>query len=235
MQDGTRFIGLDVSRYEIAVAVAEGSGGDPEWFGKVPNTPDAVAALVRRLRKGGKRLACCYEAGTGGLVLYRHLIKLDCDCLLAAPSCIPMASGDRVKTDRRDALKLARLLRSGDLEPAYTPSEADEALRDVTRTREWAVRLASQGKNRLGKLLLRWGIEPPPSYKKRWTKQYWSWLRGLRFEGARQDVFFEHVLAIVQADERVWRAVSSRSRGRSRPRRTPGSSVPSRPFVASRR
>jgi transposase len=178
----------------------------------VPNTPESVATLVRRLRKSGKRLACCYEAGSGGLVLYRQLIKLDVDCLLAAPSCIPTAPGDRVKTDRRDALKLARLLRSGDLEPAYTPSLEDEALRDVTRTREWAVRLASQAKNRLGKLLLRWGVDPPPAYKKRWTKQYWTWLRTLHFEGARQDVFFEHMLSIIQADQRVVRCDQSLSR-----------------------
>lgn len=206
MQDGTRFVGLDVSRREIVVAVAEGSGGEPQSFGKIENTPEAVTRLVRSLRKGGKRLACCYEAGSGGLVLYRQLSKfVDVDCLVAAPSLIPRAPGERVKTDRRDALKLARLLRSGDLEPAYTPSEEDETLRDVTRMREWAVFDASRAKNRLGKLLLRWGIEPPPTFKKRWTRQYWDWLRTLRFDEIKHPIFTEHVHAIIAADERVRR------------------------------
>jgi transposase len=206
MQDGTRFVGLDVSRREIAVAVAAGSGGEPESFGKIANTPEAITLLVRALRRGGKHLVCCYEAGAGGLVLYRQLTSFaDVECLVAAPSLIPRAPGERVKTDRRDALKLARLLRSGDLVPAYTPCEEEETLRDITRMREWAVFDASRAKNRLGKLLLRWGIEPPPTFKKRWTKQYWNWLRTLRFDDLRQPIFTEHVYAVVAGDERVRR------------------------------
>jgi transposase len=205
MRDNTRFIGLDVSKQTIAVAVAPGAGA-PYFLRTIPNLPDAVVALVRELQQDGAELECCYEAGPTGVGLQRQLTSLGVPCLLAAPSLIPKAPGDRVKTDRRDALMLARLLRSGDLHPAYVPTPDDEALRDLTRARESAQSNATRTKNYLTKLLLRWGVVEPPEYKTRWTDQYWRWLRTLRFPNRTQMVVFaEAILAVEQASERVRR------------------------------
>ena len=205
MRDNTRFVGLDVSKKEIAVAVAPGAGA-PYFLRTIPNLPDAVTALVRELQQDGAELECCYEAGPTGVGLQRQLTSLGVPCLLVAPSLIPKAPGDRVKTDRRDALMLARLLRSGDLHPAYVPTPDDEALRDLTRARESAQFNATRARNYLTKLLLRWGVAEPAEYKTRWTQQYWQWLRALRFPNRMQMVVLtEAILAVEQANERVRR------------------------------
>lgn len=207
MEDGTRFVGMDVSRKQIAVAVAEGSGGVPYTVGTIANLPEAVKKLVRQLEVEGEPLLSCYEAGPTGYWLQRELQALGAYCVVVAPSLTPRKPGDRVKTDRRDALKLARLLRSGELTPCHVPGEEEEGLREVSRTREWAMQECTRAKDRLGKLLLRWGIEEPTGMKKRWTRQYWGWLERLRPSSVnRQTVLTEHVLAVRQAEERLRRA-----------------------------
>ena len=110
----TTFVGLDVHKETIAAAVARAGGGDAESLGIYPNTPEAVRKLLRKLgAKSGLRV--CYEAGPCGYALYRQLKREGIACLVIAPSLVPKKPGDRVKTDRRDARNLARLLRSGDL------------------------------------------------------------------------------------------------------------------------
>src|SRR6476469_39510 len=136
MNDSILFVGLDVHKASVAVAVAEGGrGGDVRWYGDIPNRPEHIRRIAERLGAGGRRLQFCYEAGPCGYGVYRHLRALGHDCIVVAPSLIPMKAGDRVKTDRRDAFMLARLHRAGELTPIWVPDAAHEAMRDLVRAR----------------------------------------------------------------------------------------------------
>ena len=129
-----RYVGLDVHRATIAVAVAE-EEGLPTNHGTIPNEPSSIRKLMVKLGGKAVELRVAYEAGPTGYALHRQLAKLGIECLVAAPSLIPVRPGDKVKTDRRDALKLARLLRSGDLTPVWVPDQEHEALRNLVRSR----------------------------------------------------------------------------------------------------
>ena len=124
-----RYIGLDVHKATISVAIAD--EGAPTSYGRIANDPSAVRTLMTRLGDPKVELHVAYEAGPTGYALHRQLAKMRIDCIVVAPSLIPKRPGDKVKTDRRDALKLARLLRSGDLTPVWVPNEAHEALRNL--------------------------------------------------------------------------------------------------------
>jgi transposase len=150
-----RFIGLDVHAETIAVAIAE-PGGEVRMFGTIPNRPESVRRLIGKLGKP-ESLRACYEAGPTGYVLYWQLTELGVTCEVIAPSLIPIKSGDRVKTDRRDAERLARCHRAGDLTAVWVPDGAHEALRDLVRARLAAKRDQHRARNRLGKFLLRHG------------------------------------------------------------------------------
>ena len=129
-----RYIGLDVHKASISVAIAEASGA-PGSYGHIANDPSAIRKLMTRLGGPGIQLRVAYEAGPTGYGVHRQLTSMGIECLVVAPSLIPKRPGDKVKTDRRDALKLARLLRSGDLTPVWVPDEAHEALRNLVRAR----------------------------------------------------------------------------------------------------
>jgi len=131
-----RFVGMDVHAETIAVAVAE-AGGEVRGHGIIPNRPESVRRLMKKLAEGAK-LKCCYEAGPTGYVLYWQLTQLGVDCEVIAPSLIPTRAGDRVKTDRRDAKRLASCYRAGELTPVWVPDADHEALRDLVRAREAA-------------------------------------------------------------------------------------------------
>jgi transposase len=178
MDKRTTFVGLDVHKETIAVAVATQGGEAAQSLGTIHNAPDAVAALVRKLTAHGP-VEVCYEAGPCGYGLQRQLTDLGVPCLVVAPSLIPTRVGDKVKTDRRDARKLARLLRSGDLTPVWVPDEGHEALRDVSRAREDARDDQHRARQRLSKFLLRLGLRPPAGVGA-WTQRYHAWLDGLR-------------------------------------------------------
>lgn len=137
MQNTPRFIGLAVHKDSIAVAVCEADGRATS-LGVIPNTPEAVVRLIRKLGSA-EHLRVCYKAGPCGDVLYEQLARLRIDCIVVAPSLIPVRAGDRVKTNRRDALKLARCLRNGDPTPVWIPDSAHQALRDLVRAREAAL------------------------------------------------------------------------------------------------
>jgi len=199
MTERTRFVGLDAHARTIAVAVAEEAGA-PDEYGVIPNDPSSVRRLVGRLGGPGMRLVACYEAGPTGYALHRQLETLGVECMVVAPSLVPTRAGDRVKTDRRDALKLARLLRSGDLTAVWVPDEEHEALRDLVRARADAKADALRAKHRLSKLLLRRGIRPPHGVRA-WTERHWAWLGQIRLEEPSAEIVLEDYRSVVRAAE----------------------------------
>jgi transposase len=200
----SRFLGLDVHRDTIAVAVAEETG-QPTSYSTIGNEPGAVRKLIQRLGGPEVRLIAAYEAGPTGYTLHRQLTRLGVECVVVAPSLIPKRAGDRVKTDRRDALKLARLLRSGDLTPIWVPDEAHEALRNLVRSRADAKADELRAKHRLSKFLLRQGIQPPPGVRN-WSERHQQWLNRIHFDQLADRVVFGDYLAEVRAaGERVKR------------------------------
>jgi transposase len=193
-----RYIGLDVHRATIAVAIAEDDGRPPTSYGNIANDPSAIRKLMTRLGGPNVQLRVAYEAGPTGYAVYRQLTTLKIDCCVVAPSLIPVRSGDKVKTDRRDALKLARLLRSGDLVPVWIPDEAHEALRNLVRARADAKADELRAKHRLTKFLLRQGSHPPVGIRN-WSLRFLQWLQQITFEHVADQVVFDDYLAEVRA------------------------------------
>ncbi len=169
-----RCIGLDVHADTIAVAVAE-PNGEVRSLGVIPNRPESIRKLVKKLGSC-ERLRVCYEAGPTGYVIYWQLTSLGVRCEVVAPTLVPVKAGDRVKTDRRDATKLARSYRAGDLTPLWVPDAAHEALRDLVRAREAAKKDQLRARHRLGKFLLRHGRRPATGMTP-WTQRYLAWVR----------------------------------------------------------
>jgi len=199
-----RFVGLDVHADSIAVAVAE-SGGEVRSLGVIPNRPEAVRRLVKRLGLVGP-LRVCYEAGPTGYVLYWQLTEMGVKCEVVAPTLVPVKAGDKVKTDRRDAEKLARCYRAGDLTPVWVPDAAHEALRDLVRARLAAKRDQLRHRHRLLKFLLRHGRRPPENVKA-WTESHLKWVReAVHFEQPAQEATLSDYLNEVdRARERIQR------------------------------
>jgi transposase len=155
-QSSTLFIGMDVHKDSIAVAyVAQDHGAEVMFLGSLGTRQCAIDHLIRKMQSKAKHLIFVYEAGPCGYWLYRYLTKKGYDCWVVAPSLIPKKSGDRVKPDRRDALPLARLARSGDLTAVYVPKVEDEAIRDLPRARDDAISDLKDAKLRLKAFLLR--------------------------------------------------------------------------------
>lgn len=205
MSERTRFVGLDVHKEGIAVGVAEEGGGQPEDHGQIVHDPSAIRKLMGRLGGPGIQLRVAYEAGPTGYAVHRQLTTMGIDCVVVAPSLIPKTPGDRVKTDRRDALKLARLLRSGDLTPVWIPDQAHEALRNLVRSRGDAKADALRAKHRLSKFLLRQGERAPIGVRP-WSAKYESWLNRVTFDQPADQVVFEDYRSVVRASvERVQR------------------------------
>jgi transposase len=201
----SRYIGLDVHRATIAVAIAEEDGQPPTSYGNIANDPSAIRKLMARLGGPKVRLRVAYEAGPTGYAVHRQLTALHIECMVVAPSLIPVRPGDKVKTDQRDALKLARLLRSGDLTAVWVPDEAHEALRNLVRARADAKVDELRAKHRLSKFLLRQGCRPPVGMRN-WSVRFFEWLRQVKFEHVGDQVVFADYLAEVTAGgERVKR------------------------------
>src|SRR5882724_11133427 len=196
-----KFVGLDVHAETIAVAEQD---GEVRSLGVIPNREDSVRKLVRKLGPV-EELRFCYEAGPTGYVLYWQLTSMGAKCEVMAPTLVPVKSGDRVKTDRRDALKLARNYRAGELTAVWVPDAAHEALRDVVRAREAAKKDQLRAKHRLSKFLLRHGRRPPEGTKA-WTGKYWSWLSTVRFEYAAQEAtLLDYRTEVERAGDRIER------------------------------
>jgi transposase len=193
----SKFVGLDVHKATIAVSVADANGGEVRYVGEIANTPEAIEKLVRQLRKGDAHLSFCYEAGPCGYGIYRQLSDLGWDCQVVAPSLIPRKAGERVKTDRRDSLMLARLHRAGELTAVWVPDDAQEGLRDLTRAREDMKHLQRQAKQRLSAFLLRYG--KCYSGKSNWTQAHYRWLEQQKFGQPVQQIVFQEYVDTVKA------------------------------------
>jgi transposase len=177
-------LGLEVHAQTIAVAIAEPEG-DVRSLGTIANHAESIRKMVKKLGPT-EQLRACYEAGPTGYVLYWQLAELGVACEVIAPTLAPMKAGDRVKTDRRDAERLARSYRSGDLTAVWVPDEGSEALRDLVRARESAKLDQLRARHRLSKFLLRSGQRPAMGVKA-WTLAYMAWVRQLRFQQVAQE------------------------------------------------
>lgn len=203
--DSAAYVALDTSKLRNAVAVAEGGrDGEIRYLGEIDNTPPATAKLARKLSKKYRRLTFCYEAGPTGYGLYRQLTSLGHECLVVAPSLIPRKPGDRVKTNRLDALSLAKQLRAGDLTAVWVPDDHHEAVRDLTRARQAASEDERRKRQQVSALLLRQGRVYPG--KKSWGKTHMTWLVSQQLEHLEQRIALEEqLLAVRQAGERMRR------------------------------
>lgn len=199
------YVAFDTSKLRNAVAIAEaGRGGEVRFYGEIENTEGSTAKLVRKLAGKYGRLSFCYEAGPTGYGLYRQLRSLGHECMVVAPSLIPKKAGDRVKTNRRDALGLARLLRAGELTAVWVPDAQHEAMRDLTRAREAAVADLRAKRQQVSAFLLRHGLRF--AGKRSWSKAYTDWLGRLRLAAVEHRIVFEEMLlAVRQAAERIER------------------------------
>lgn len=202
MKEFSKYVGLDVHKDTIAVAVADADGGEARYVGEIAHTPEAITKLRRQLKKGGGQISWCYEAGPCGYGVYRQLSAGGEACQVVAPSLIPKKAGDRVKTDRRDALSLARLHRAGELTAVWVPDQAQEALRDLTRAREDMKHLQQQARQRLSAFLLRHGRRF--TGKSKWTQMHFRWLETVKFEQpVQQIVLQEYIDAVHGCGKRV--------------------------------
>jgi len=207
MKNKVRFLGLDVHAETIAVAIAE-PDGEVRSLGTIANRAESVRKLVKKLGPA-EHLKACYEAGPTGYVLYWQLAELGVACEVIAPTLVPMKAGDRVKTDRRDAERLARSYRSGDLTAVWVPDEGSEALRDLVRAREAAKQDQLRACHRLGKFLLRMGQRPAVGMKA-WTAPYMAWVRQVHFtQLAREATMLDYLYEVDHMGERVKRLEQS--------------------------
>lgn len=199
------FIGVDTSKLRNAVAIAEGGrGGEVRYVGELPATEAAMRKLVAKLAAKYQRLTFCYEAGPTGYGLYRLIKGLGHEVMVVAPSLIPKKPGDRVKTNRRDAVELAKLLRAGELTAVWVPDERHEAMRDLSRARQAAKKDLQGKRQQISSLMLRIGRCYPG--KTTWGPAHMNWLMSQKLEHREQRIALEELLeGVRQEGERVER------------------------------
>ncbi len=188
-------VGLDVHAERIVIASLVGQAREPA-VSDIPNDEKVIRRTFQRLARDSYELRCCYEAGPCGFELHRQLTAMGIACEVIAPSLIPVRAGDRVKTDRRDATKLARLYRAGELTTVTVPSAEQEAVRDLVRARDDVRKDLISARHRLGKFLIRHGRLFHGG--KNWTQRFWVWLRAQQFEREAERLTFEHYVNAVE-------------------------------------
>src|SRR6266566_2679447 len=199
MADRITYVGLDVHKDSIVIAVAAGDlRGEVREYGRIANTSTALDRLLRKLGGDGMRLRFCYEAGPCGYGIQRRLSARGHECVVVAPSLIPKRAGDRVKTDRRDAASLAKLHRAGELTAVWVPDARHEAMRDLVRARLDAVHSLRRARQQLSGFLLRQGRHYG---RPAWTKLHRRWLAGLKFEQAVHHLVLEDYIAAVEVTQ----------------------------------
>lgn len=199
MAENTLFVGLDVHKKTISIAVVAGDADAAvRFYGTIENCPDALRSVCRKLSKVGQNLHFCYEAGPCGYGVQRQLARLGHRCDVVAPSLIPRKAGDKVKTDRRDAMMLAQTLRAGQLTEVWVPDEAHEAMRDLVRLRAQAMRDLRKSRQHLLSFLLRHGRSSPYGH---WTKSHRRWLGELTFAHPAQHLALEEMLGRIERAE----------------------------------
>lgn len=205
MEQIVKYVGLDVHKDSITIAIADqGREGEVRVYGKIANEFDQIDKVMRKLISQNGQLRCVYEAGPCGYPLYRHLTEKGIDCVVVAPAMIPRKSGDRIKNDRRDAIKLATLHRSGELTSVYVPDQEDEAIRDLVRTRSDFQRSLRKVKQQINAFLLRHGTPYPGRTK--WSKAHLNWLTTIKMAQAGQQVALtEYLDALENNQNRVTR------------------------------
>ena len=193
MSENILYVGMDTDKNHVDVAVAEPlPGGEVRYWGKIANSPAALDRVIKRLRKDGRGLSVCYEAGPCGYGIYRRLNgKPDVSCQVVAPSLTPRRPGVRVKTNRRDCLTLAKLLRAEELTAIWVPDAAHEAMRDVIRARGAAAQDLARARQRIGSFLLRQEIR---YVGKPWSKKHRAWLGRLEFAAPAHRLMFGELL-----------------------------------------
>ena len=204
MEKCITYVGLDVHKNSIAVAFADEGGSEVRSYGTINSDLTALDKVTRKLVSLDKKPCFVYEAGPCGYEIYRHLRQQNVECMVAAPSLIPRKTGDRIKNDRRDAMKLARLYRSGELTPVRVPSSEDEAMRDLSRARGDAKSAERKARQQLGAFLLRHGLRY--SGRSHWSLAHWRWISDIKMEHeAQQFTLQEYVNTIRSCSERVER------------------------------
>lgn len=194
------FIGIDTSKLKNAVAIAEGGrGGEVRYWGEIATSEAAVRKLVAKLEAKYDKLTFCYEAGPTGYGLCRLIERLGHTCVVVAPSLIPKKAGDRIKTNRRDALNLAKLLRAAELTAVWVPDEHHEAMRDLSRAREAAMKDLKAKRQQISSLLLRHGLYYPG--KTTWGRKHRAWLAQLKLAHYGTRLAFEELMAAEREDE----------------------------------
>ena len=207
MTKSIKYVGLDVHKNSIAIAVADfGRTNDVRYWGQIENNMDQLNKVLQKLVENGAELSCVYEAGPCGYGIYRHLTGNGIDCSVIAPSKIPRKSGDRIKNDRRDAISLARLHRAGELTPVYVPRPDDEALRDLVRAREDAQIALRKSKQQLKAFLLRHDIVF--SGRSMWSKAFFNWLSTIGMDHpAQQFTLQEYIDTVEHCTSRILRFI----------------------------
>lgn len=201
MNEFSKYVGLDVHKKTIAVAVATAGRGAPEYLGEIASTPGAVARLMGKLSPDGEVLAVCYEAGPTGYGIYRQVTAMGHACAVVAPGLIPQRATDRVKTDRRDASKLSRLHRAGELTSVWVPGVEQEAIRDLTRAREDIKAIERAARQRLGAFLLRHGRVYDRG-KSHWTQMHFRWLEQVVMPTRVQQIVLQEYIDTVREAQR---------------------------------
>ena len=179
MKEFSKYVGLDVHKDTIAVSIADAGRSQARHYGTIRHTSAAVSSLLKKINPDGEVLELCYEAGPCGYGLHRQLIASGHQCQVIAPTLIPKRASDKIKTDRRDSLRLAELLRSGELTPVWVPDAEQEAIRDLVRTRDDFKISQRQVRQQLLAFMLRHSLSWTGG-KKNWTLGFWNWLEAIQ-------------------------------------------------------